>query len=282
MIGEESELLPGRTPGSATAQNHWAAASHRRYHHMSELNTNRTRSAWNGVYRIGGLAILIAIPMYLLDIGISMAVEGADISPDALTAITLFDLYRENWILGFRALGLINVLTLVVSVPFFVALYGAHQQECRPYAALALIVWLVGATIYISNNAAIPISVLSSKYASATTDSQRTILAAAGEALIARGADFTPGSFVGFFLTEIAAIGFSLSMLRSRLFGRSIAYLGIVGFVFLSIFTICSTFFPALFTVGMVIAMVGGLLGLFWYILVALRLLRLGRQQGVM
>jgi hypothetical protein len=72
-----------------------------------------------------------------------------------------------------------------------------------------------------------------SKYASATTDSQRTLLAAAGEAMIARGVDFTPGSFVGFFLTEIAAIGFSLVMLRSRAFGRAIAYLGIVGFVLL-------------------------------------------------
>jgi hypothetical protein len=247
---------------------------------MSRLSASGTRSAWSGVYRIGGVAILIAIPVYLLDIGISLAVEGADIPPDALTAINLFALFQENWLLGFRALGLINVATLAVSVPFFVALYGAHRQECRAYAALALIVWLVGATIYISNNAAIPMSVLSSKYASAATDSQRTLLAAAGEAMIARGADFTPGSFVGFFLTEIAAIGFSLIMLRSRVFGRAIAYLGIVGFALLSVFTVCSTFFPALFGVGMAVAMVGGLSGLAWYILVAFRLLRLGRRQG--
>jgi hypothetical protein len=215
-----------------------------------------------------------------LDIGISLAVEGADIRPDALTAINLFSLYQDNWILGVRALGLFNVVTLAVSVPLFVALYGAHQQEYKAYAALVLIVWLVGATVYISNNVAIPMSVLSGKYSAATSDSQRTLLAAAGEAMIARGADFTPGSFVGFFLTELAAIGFSLVMLRSRVFGRLVAYLGIVGFVFLSIFTVCSTFFPALFDVGMVVAMVGGLSGMAWYILVAVRLLRLGRQQG--
>jgi len=247
---------------------------------MSELSRSRAQSTWRGVYSIGGVAVLIAIPIYLLDIGISLAVEGADIRPDALTAVNLFALYQENWLLGFRALGLINVATLAVSVPLYVALYGAHQQECRAYATLALIVWLVGATVYISNNAAIPMSVLSHKYASATTDSQRTLLAAAGEALIARGADFTPGSFVGFFLTEIAAIGFSLIMLRSKVFGRAVAYLGIVGFTLLSIFTVCSTFLPALFDVGMVVAMLGGLSGLAWYILVAFRLLRLGRQQG--
>jgi hypothetical protein len=169
---------------------------------MSESNAGKTRSTWTGIYRIGGVAVLIAIPIYLLDIGISMAIEGADIRPDALTAINLFELYQENWILGFRALGLINVVTLTVSCPLFVALYGVHQHECKGYATLALIVWLVGATIYISNNAAIPMSVLSSKYTSATTDGQRTLLAAAGEAMIARGADFTPGSFVGFFFTD--------------------------------------------------------------------------------
>jgi hypothetical protein len=124
-------------------------------------------------------------------------------------------------------------------------------------------------------------SALSSKYASATTDSQRTLLAAAGEAMIARGADFTPGSFVGFFLTEIAAIGFSLIMLRSGVFGRAIACLGIVGFVLLSIFTVCSTFFPSLFEMGMIIAMVGGLSGMAWYMLIGIKLLRLEADRGI-
>ena len=247
---------------------------------MSELSTNGKQSTWSGVYKIGSVAILIAIPIYLLDIGISLTVRGADIRPDALTAIDLFSLYQENWLLGFRALGLINIAALVVSVPFFVALYGEQLRECRAYATLSLIVWLLGATMYITNNVAVPMSVLSDKYASATTDFQRTLLAAAGEAMIARGADFTPGSFMGFFLTEIGAVGFSFIMLRSRVFGRLIAFLGIVGFFLLSIFTVCSTFFPALFGLGTVIAMIGGLSGMAWYILIAFRLLRLGRLQG--
>lgn len=245
---------------------------------MNELSTSRALSAWNTVYRIGGVAILVAIPIYLLDIGISLTVRGADIRPDALTAIDLFALYQENWLLGFRTLGLINVATLTISIPLFVALYGVHRREWGAYVMLALIIWLVGATVYISNNTALPMSVLSGKYAIATTDSQRALLVAAGEAMIARGADFTPGSFLGFFLTEIAAIGFSLVMLRSGLFGRATAYAGIVGFGLLTIFTISSTFFPALFDVGIVVATVGGLLGMAWYILVAIGLLRMGRE----
>ena len=246
---------------------------------MNELSTRTTGSAWSSLYRIGGAAILIAIPIYLLDIGISLAVEGADISPAALTATELFVLYQNNLLLGLRALGIINVATLTVSVPMFLALYAAHRREYSAYAALALAVWLVGATVYISNNVSLPMLALSSKYTAATADSQRALLAAAGEAMIARGADFTPGSFVGFFFTEMGAMAFSLIMLRSRVFSKATAYSGIAGFVLLSVATVCSTFFPSLTDAALAVSTIGGLSGLAWYLLVAVRLLRLGADR---
>jgi hypothetical protein len=131
----------------------------------------RTTATWNGLYQIGGAAILIAIPIYLLDIGISLAVEGADISPAALTATGLFALYQNNLLLGLRALGIINVATLAVSVPMFLALYAAHRREYGAYAALALAIWLVGATVYISNNTNDPQKL--DKYDSSCTMSPR-------------------------------------------------------------------------------------------------------------
>ena len=146
--------------------------------------------------------------------------------------------------------------------------------------ALALILYLVGTAIYISNNAAIPIFVLSAKYAVATTDAQRTLLAAAGEAILARGEDFTPGSFYGFFVTGIIGIVFSFIMLRGGIFSKTTAYTGILGFLLLSIYTIWSTFTPLLYNMALIIAVVGGLLSTAWYILVARRLFQLGRGRS--
>ena len=134
----------------------------------------------------------------------------------------------------------------------------------------------MGATIYISNNAAIPMFVLSEKYAAATADAQRTLIAAAGEAILARGADFAPGSFIGFFFTEITGFAFSLVMLRSRIFSTATAVVGILGFMLLSIFTIWATFIPAYFDLAMIVATAGGLSSVAWYILVSRRLLQLG------
>jgi hypothetical protein len=120
--------------------------------------------------------------------------------------------------------------------------------------------------------------VLSDKYASATSDAQRTLIAAAGEAILARGADFTPGSFVGFFFTEIAGLAVSLVMLLSRIFSKATALVGILGFMLLSIFTIWATFIPAFFDVAMILAMFGGLSSVAWYILVARKLFQLGQS----
>jgi hypothetical protein len=248
---------------------------------MSHLIQNQSTNAktkdanWRSLYKIGSVAALIAVAAFLLDIIISLG--GKDFNPATLTAIDWFILFQENWLFGLRALGLINVISLAISLSLYFALYAAHRHVYPAYAALALILYVVGTAIYIANNAAIPMFVLSDKFAAVTTDAQRTLLAAAGEAIIARGADFTPGSFIGFFFTEIAGLAFSFIMLRSRIFSRATAYVGILGFTLLSVFTIWSVFVPVLFDVAMLIAMVGGILSIAWYILIARRLFQLGQ-----
>ncbi|MDF2522008.1 MAG: hypothetical protein K0R84_2636 [Clostridia bacterium] len=104
-------------------------------------------------------------------------------------------------------------------------------------------------------------------------------MAAAGEAIVAKGADFTPGSFIGFFFTEIAGITFALTMLKGRIFSKAEAYSGILGFGFLTVFTVWLTFVPAMFEAAMIIAMVGGLSSMVWYILVGRRLLKLAKER---
>jgi hypothetical protein len=121
---------------------------------------------------------------------------------------------------------------------------------------------------------------LSRHYAAATTDAQRSMLAAAGEAMLSVGQSHTPGTFIGFLLSEVAGIAISLVMLRSGTFGNATACAGILGFALLLGFEICSSFVPASFDVAMIVAMVGGLLSMAWYILIAKRLFQLGTLQG--
>lgn len=246
---------------------------------MSPFSSNSeiTEANWKSLYKAGGVAALLAVLVALADIALTFLPAGAE-QPGTMTAIDWFTLFQNNWFFGLRNLGLLpNILTLFLLIPVFLALYAVHRQINPAYAAMAMILSFVGSAIYLSNNAAFPMLTLSAKYASATTDTERLLLAAAGEAILAHGEDFTPGSFIGFLLGELAIIAISFVMLRGGVFGKSAARAGILGGVLLTLFTIWSTFIPILFEFSMLLAMTGGLSSIAWYILTARTLFGLSR-----
>ncbi len=233
-------------------------------------------SSWKSLYKFAGAAVLIAVLLYVLDIVLTFG--GGGTGPAIRSSTDWFRSIQANWLFELRNLGLINVIALSVAMPLYLALFVAHRRTYGAYALLALIIYLVGSAIYIANNPAIPMFALSGKFTAATTDTQRTLLAAAGEAILAGGEDFTPGAFVGFIFTEIAGIIISFVMLRGRIFGKAASITGILGYSFLSIYTVLATFVPSLFNVAMIIALVGGLSVLAWYVLVGRRLFQLSGQ----
>ena len=191
-----------------------------------------------------------------------------------------FTLFQNNWFLGLRNMGLLNILLDALWVVVFLALYGAHQQVNKTYAALALIISILGTAVYYAVNRAFPMLDLSNQYAAATTDSQRLVLAAAGQAMLSVGGSHTPGTFLAFFLVNVSGFGMSLVMLRSKIFSKANAYAGMLGFGLLLISEICSSFIPAVEDVVMIVFMFGGFSIMVWYILIARRLFQLGRGKA--
>jgi len=116
---------------------------------------------------------------------------------------------------------------------------------------------------------------LSTQYAFANTDSQRAVLEAAGQALLAVGQSHVPGTFIGFCLSEIAGILISVVMLRGGIFSKLNAWVGILGFGMLWIYEIGQSFIPAASSFVLIFAMIGGILNLLWYGLIAQRLFKI-------
>jgi hypothetical protein len=189
-----------------------------------------------------------------------------------------FSLFENNWFLGLRNLGLLNIIITVSGIPAFLALYGAHRHINQAYAMLAMIISFIGVGVFLATNRALPMLELSHQYAAATTDAQRAMLAAAGQAMLAVGKSHSPGTWLGFFLSEIAGFIISVVMLKGTIFSKTTAYAGIVGFSFLLVFDIVSSFALALADAAIGLAMIGGLLSMAWYILLARRLFQLGRN----
>ena len=235
---------------------------------------------WNWLYKIGGAATLTAMFINVLDVLLGFG--GTEVVTYGARSVTeWFAVYQGSWFQGMYALGIFNIIYMIAMLPVYFALLGAHRRRQAVPVVLVIVIFLLAMSIYISTNAAIPMYVLSNKYALANTDLQKNIFIAAGKSVLARGEDFTPGSFIGLFLGSIAAIAISFVMLRGGIFGKANAWIGIVGFTFLFLFTILATFVPALYTIAFYFfGSIGGLLTLTWFALVARRLFQLSRQEG--
>lgn len=238
-------------------------------------NCEITDFSWKSLYFVGGTTALIAVVVGMVEILISFMPGG---NTPYETVTDWFALFQNNWFLGLRNLGLLNIFLTVLGIPTFLALYGVHRRVNQAYAALAMIISFIGVAVFLATNRAFSMLALSHQYATATTEAQRAMVAAAGQAQLSVGQSHTPGTFLGFFLSEVAGIIISVVMLQSKIFSKASAYTGIVGFSFLLIFDIASSFTPASDGAAMIFAMIGGLLSMIWYILLARRLFQLGRD----
>jgi hypothetical protein len=240
---------------------------------MNESKSENVTSDLTSHYKLGSVAALLIVLTALLEIIITF-LPGGYASAD--TVSDWFTLFQNNWFLGLRNLGLLNIVMNLLGIPMFFALYIVHRKVDQLSATLALIISLLGVAVFYATNRAFPMLDLSNQYAKATSDSQRAMLSAAGQAMLSVGESHTPGTFIGFFLSEVAGILMSIVMLRGKIFNRTAAYCGILGFGLLLIFEVCSSFVTGLSGEVLIFAMGGGLLSMAWYILIARRFLQLG------
>jgi hypothetical protein len=241
---------------------------------VHQSNAEYDSSHWAGFYKLGGVAALLVVLTALLEIILTF-LPGGYASSETVT--DWFMLFQNNWFLGLRNLGLLNIVITLLGIPMFLALYVTHRNIDPPYSALAMIISFIGVAVFYATNRAFPMLDLSNQYAAATTDAQRAILSAAGQSMLSVGESHTPGTFIAFFLSEVAGILISFVMLRSKVFSPLNAYFGILGFSLLLIFEVCSSFMPALSDMVLIFALCGGPLTMAWNILIARRLFQLSK-----
>ena len=231
------------------------------------------QAQWARIYKIGGLAALAAVLVGVAEILITY-LPGGKVSLE--TVGDWFVLFQENGFMGLRDLGLLNILLNTLAILIFFALWAAHRRSPdRPYATLAALIAMLGVAVFYATNRALAMWDLSSRYAAAATDAQRTAIEAAGLAMLSVGRSHTPGTFLGFFLLEAAGMMMSAVMLHSGIFSKATAVAGLLGFGLLALFEVISSFVLGLGNTTMILSMLGGLAVMVWYILIAARLFRL-------
>jgi len=234
---------------------------------------------WRSIYRIGGVFTIITLIGVTLDVIIGN-VTGGNLSALPQTAVERFVQFQANPWLGLYNLDLLNTVNQIFFIPGYFALYAVQRKTNSAYALLALIVFLVGTTVFVAANSALPMLELSHKYAAATTESQKTLLAAAGEAMLARGAHGSLGVFFSFFLPNVAGLIMSFAMLMGKAFSKANSYVGIIGSALMLLYVVLVTFAPNVKDMATAFAMPGGLLLMAWMIMFTIRLFQAAKQAG--
>jgi hypothetical protein len=234
---------------------------------MSQLKQNQATNAetadsgWNSLYKVGGAAALIVAAFIPIQIIIFV------IWPPPSTVIGWFTLFQNNRLIGLLDMDLLLIIDQVLIGLVLLALYIALRRTSQSFMAIALTLALVGIATYFASTAAFEMLSLSDQYAAATTEAQRSMFLAAGQVMLAiwQGTAFD----VGYVLEGVALLITAVVMLRSTLFGKVTAYVGIV-------VGVMSLVPPTAGTIGLIFAL-GSLVPLeIWCILIARRLFQLG------
>jgi hypothetical protein len=234
----------------------------------------------NGIYRIGGVAALVCALMYVVTLGVYVPAYRA--GPPPGTVLEWFTTFQTNPLTGLFFLGLADIVIMILWGPMSLALYAVLKQSSKSWATVATVFIFVGMAVYLATNTAFSMLSLSHQYAAAATEAQRSIVLAAGQAMIAVS-EGTGGQYTGMPLAWLAGLILSIVMLRSRIFSKATAWVGILGLGLLLAsvpFAGYTTTGPTTAVVNAIVAITyigGGLLSLAWYILVGLRLLKLGQ-----
>jgi len=231
---------------------------------------------WRNIYRLGAITTIIVLAGIILDMVVG-TVTGGNIAELPQTAIERFTQFKENPLLGLYNLDLLNVINQIILIPSIFALYAAHRETSKPSASLVLILFLIGTAIFVCGNTALTMLDLSHKYFISGSEEQKLLIAAAGEAMLAKGSHGNLGVFTGFVLPTFANALMSCVMLNGKVFSRATSYIGITGNSLMIVYLILVTFNPAVEQLALAFAMPAGLLVMIWMILYTIRLLKISR-----
>lgn len=119
-----------------------------------------------------------------------------------------------------------DVVAMALFVPIYLALYAALRQAGKAFMAIAAAFGLVGIAVYLASNPAFSMLSLSSQYAAATTEVQRSLFMAAGQAMLAlyHGTALQ----VSYAIFSLAGLIISAVMLRSTIFSKATTSLAVL------------------------------------------------------
>ncbi len=240
---------------------------------------------WRGLYTVGGAAALIAAVLfrrnldaeYMLLRSLDVLKGGPNSYPESI--IDWFRVVNENRVVGLVLLNFFDLVNYILVGAIFIALFAALKPGSRSSAMIAVVVGLVGVTLYLGSNQALTILSLSERYMAAKNGIEREIIMAAGQATLAihQNNNYSDsGIYLSFLFVTVSGLIYSVAMLQTRIFSRGTAITGILANSIGLVYYIFLFFIPKLVSVPV---SASAIFLLIWYFQIGIVLLRLGKRK---
>jgi hypothetical protein len=171
------------------------------------------------IYRTGLFALIFMLAMIPVQIVIYL------IWPHPTEIREWFMLFNSNWIIGLISYDFLYLLNMVASIFLYIALFFALKEGNKTLSLFAIIIGLIGLTIYFPSNTSIEMLSTAKQYMNAVADNEKAVLLASGQTLysIWKGTGYA----VYYVFNGIALILFFISMTKSYKFRKATAYIGL-------------------------------------------------------
>jgi len=182
---------------------------------------------WHKLYKIGGIAafvIVILIPIQIIIF---------TLFPPPETTLGFFELFQQNWIIGLLSLDLLYYINNALLVLVYLGLFASLRKIDFANMLIAMIIGFIGIAAYYSSTIGFEMLSMSKQYYSTESIEINQQILAVGQGLLSRykGTAFD----IYYVFNAITLLVISMTMYKSKDFGKSMATWGMIAGVFMII-----------------------------------------------
>ncbi len=183
------------------------------------LNHDNQQGHWKSVYRLSSIASI----MVLIIIPIQIAIYV--ISPIPKTIESWFLLFHNSWLLGLLHQDLLYLINNILVALMYLGFYISLRKYNESVMKIALLLGLLGISAYFASCKAFEMLTLSKLYFAASSETVKSMLLVAGQSALAewQGTAF----LVYYVLNGITLVLISIVMIKSKLYGKVAAWIGL-------------------------------------------------------
>lgn len=187
------------------------------------MDTKTADQRWKDLYIIGGITTVILEIIAILSI---VTFFIWPYSPGISSTESILIQLQNEPLAGLISLDFLLLVSNLSGLLLFLALYVSLKQVNESWALIALVLGLMGVGWIIPARPISELFTISELFAAAPTEAAQTQFLAAGETLLA----FFDGTgwFINTLFGGLALLISSFLMLRSNVFSKSTAYVGII------------------------------------------------------